>query len=159
MLECYLVGCMCVGLIIEDVVQFKIQNMYNMYLDIVCVMVGVMCEDMVVYDEDLFKFIQLFGCWFGFYVQQKIKVVKCMCGMVKGIYIYLFGWMVVGLCNMFGYLLDQFMYEKIVVMDLICEIYILLCQVDEVVLNDLFQEFKVVKEFGVDQNMLDEIIY
>lgn len=65
--------------------------------------------------------------------------------MIKGIYVYLLGWMVVGLCNCWGYLFDQLMYEKIVVVDLIYEIYVLLWQVDEVVINDLFKDLKVVK--------------
>lgn len=126
-----------------------VQNKFKIGLDIVKYMVKIMCVDMVVYDVDLFKYMQLLGCWYGFIGQQKMIFIKKYFNSIECCYLYLLGWMVVVLCLEFGLLLDQLMYEKILVSVLICELYMFLCQVDVCELGGLFCELDVVKDVVV----------
>lgn len=132
----------------EYVVCMCIQNCFKIGLDIVKYIVVIMCKDMVEYDVDFFVYIQLLGCWYGFIGQQKLILIKKYLKIINKCYFYLFGWMVVVLCFDFGLLLDQFMYEKIVVFGLIEELYIFLCQVDVCELDLLFIGLDVVCVVG-----------
>ena len=127
------------GVSVDDIVQLRLQNTYSTHLDIAREMARVMRADMAAYDADASRYTQSLGCWSGFHAQQMVKSAKRLRGSLKGVYVYLSGWMVAGLRNRFGHLPDQSMHEKTAVADLIQEIYVSLRQADEVALNDLFK--------------------
>lgn len=133
------------GVVLDDIVQLRVQNTYDTHLDVARAMAKVMRADMAAYDADPTQSTQSLGCWSGFHAQQMIKAVKRLRGTTKGAYVYLSGWMVAGLRNRWGHLPDQSMHEKTAVADLIQEIYVSLRQADEVALNDLFKILKAAK--------------
>ncbi|KAI93826.1 isocitrate lyase [Rhodomicrobium udaipurense JA643] len=136
------------GVLVDDIVQLRLQNTFDMHLDIARAMATVMRADMAAYDADSSKFTQSLGCWSGFHAQQMVKSVKRLRGTAKGTYVYLSGWMVAGLRNRFGHLPDQSMHEKTAVVDLIEEIYVSLRQADEVAMNDLFKDLRAARKAG-----------
>ena len=133
------------GVSVDDILQLRLQNSYDTHLDVARAMAKVMRADMAAYDADPTQSTQSLGCWSGFHAQQMIKSVKRLRGTVKGVYVYLSGWMVAGLRNRWGHLPDQSMHEKTAVADLIQEIYVSLRQADEVAMNDLFKDLKAAK--------------
>ncbi|MBJ7534721.1 isocitrate lyase [Rhodomicrobium vannielii ATCC 17100] len=136
------------GVLVDDIVQLRLQNTFDTHLDIARAMATVMRADMAAYDADSSKFTQSLGCWSGFHAQQMVKSVKRLRGTAKGTYVYLSGWMVAGLRNRFGHLPDQSMHEKTAVVDLIEEIYVSLRQADEVAMNDLFKDLRAARKAG-----------
>ncbi|MFT4080826.1 isocitrate lyase [Rhodomicrobium sp.] len=136
------------GVLVDDIVQLRLQNTFDTHLDIARAMATVMRADMAAYDADSSKFTQSLGCWSGFHAQQMVKSVRRLRGTAKGTYVYLSGWMVAGLRNRFGHLPDQSMHEKTAVVDLIEEIYVSLRQADEVAMNDLFKDLRAARKAG-----------
>jgi len=136
------------GVLVDDIVQLRLQNTFDTHLDIARAMATVMRADMAAYDADSSKFTQSLGCWSGFHAQQMVKSVRRLRGTAKGTYVYLSGWMVAGLRNRFGHLPDQSMHEKTAVVDLIEEIYVSLRQADEVAMNDLFNDLRAARKAG-----------
>jgi isocitrate lyase len=136
------------GILVDDIVQLRLQNTFDTHLDIARAMATVMRADMAAYDADSSKFTQSLGCWSGFHAQQMVKSVRRLRGTAKGTYVYLSGWMVAGLRNRFGHLPDQSMHEKTAVVDLIEEIYVSLRQADEVAMNDLFKDLRAARKAG-----------